>query len=319
MQNYGGQPLSTAFIGGGTPSILSVRHIDELFRHIRRVFNCTHLAEITFEANPESLDDAKFRVLRKAGVNRLSIGAQSFNDGELSFLGRIHTADDFERAYNAARRFGFANSNIDLIYGLPGQDISSWRKTLKKAVDYAPQHLSLYPLVVEPDTEFARKAVHVDEDRQAEMYEWSMDFLAGEGYEQYEISNWSKSGYRCHHNFMYWQNGEYIGLGAAAASHVNDRRWKNTGDIGAYVRAAQSGQSIIAEEETLDGAQRLAEDMILKLRCRAGIVHTPTIDKHYGSKIENLLRDNLLERCGENIRLTRRGILLANQVMREFV
>jgi oxygen-independent coproporphyrinogen-3 oxidase len=319
MQTYAGQPLATVFVGGGTPSLLAAPQIDELFRQIRHTFNCTRLGEVTFEANPESLDDEKLRVLKKVGVNRLSIGAQSFNDGDLVVLGRVHTADDFARAYAAARRFGFANINIDLIYGLPGQDTAAWRPTLEKAVAFGPQHLSLYPLAIEPGTAFERSRVRIDEDRQAELYEWSIDFLAGEGFEQYEISNWARSGYVCRHNCMYWQNGEYIGVGAAASSHMGCRRWKNIADPRGYVSAVNDGQPIVAEEETLDDGQCMAEDMILKLRCRSGIALSPVIDERYGQSIERLMQEKLLERVGENIRLTRRGMLLANQVLQEFV
>jgi oxygen-independent coproporphyrinogen-3 oxidase len=319
MQQYPGMSLLTAFIGGGTPSILSSAQLDRLFSDIRRIFNCTHLAEMTFESNPESLNDEKLRALKKAGVNRLSIGAQSFADDELAFLGRVHTSRDFERAYAAGRRFGFSNINIDLMYGLPGQALAAWKKNLEKAVAFGPQHLSLYPLTIEPGTAFAGNQVAIDEDLQAEMFEWSIDFMAQEGYEHYEISNWARSGYVCRHNLMYWHNGEYVGVGAAAASHRGLRRWKNRSSIDDYMAGVKSQDNIIEELEDIDHAQRLSEDIILRLRCRSGIVFSQDISERFGGKIEELVGQNLLERVGENIRLTRRGILLANQVMKEFV
>lgn len=319
MQRYTGVTLQTVFVGGGTPSILSEGQIDRLFADTRRIFNCTRLAEMTFEANPESLSDEKLRLLKKAGVNRLSIGAQSFSDEELAWLGRVHSVRDFERAFQTGQRFGFSNINIDLIYGLPGQSLSAWKKNLEKAVSCSSQHLSLYPLTIEPDTVFGNSGVQADGDLQADMYEWSMDFLEKEGFVHYEISNWARPGYTCRHNLTYWQNGEYIGVGAAAASHRNGRRWKNRMCIDTYIAAVMSQGDLVEESEDIGRVQRLSEDIILKLRCRSGIPLSGPVHDHYGTKIEELIGQKLLERCGANIRLTRRGILLANQVLKEFV
>lgn len=319
MAQYRDVPLRTIYMGGGTPSVLDTAQIAGIFSSIKQTFDCTHLSEVTFEANPESLEEQRLRACLLAGVNRISFGAQAFDDGTLVALGRVHTVRDFENAFHAARRFHFKNINCDLIYGLPGQCLEDWQRTLRHAVDCHPEHLSLYPLTIEPGTEYSRRGVTISEDVQARIYEWSMAFLDGEGYGQYEISNWALPGYESQHNLLYWHNREYIGLGAAAASHLQGRRWKNTGDLALYVRAADNAHEIVAEQEVLDDATRLAEDMILRLRTSAGIRITPDIHGRYQDVIERHLAAQLLERNGDMLRLTRRGRLLANQVFRDFV
>jgi oxygen-independent coproporphyrinogen-3 oxidase len=290
-----------------------------LLEQVKRNFDCSRVFEITVEANPESLAVEKLAVLKQAGVTRLSMGVQSFSDRELQTLGRIHTAATAEQSFRNARKLRWDNINIDLIYGLPSQTLPAWQTNLEKALSLEPDHLSLYPLTIEPDTAFSRQGAVVNEEMQAEMYERSIDFLAMHGYEHYEISNWARPGYECRHNLRYWQNKEYIGIGVAAASYLNGRRTKNCSDLQKYCDLISNDLSAIEEEDIIDATKKLSEDMILKLRCRAGIAVSDEIHHKYGAVITKMTALDLLERNEGTIRLTRRGMLLANQVMKEFV
>lgn len=319
MRRYSGTGLSTVFVGGGTPTVLGADDLGELLRDIRKTFDCRALTEITVEANPESLTDEVCGSLVRNGANRLSIGCQSFSDAELESLGRVHTVSDFSRAYSAARRSGMRNINIDLMYGLPSQSLEDWKVNLDRALSCGSEHLSLYPLTVEPGTPFFEQGVRVSEDLQAEMYEYSMDALESAGYGHYEISNWAKPGFEARHNLTYWQNREYIGIGAAAASYYGGVRSKNIENIEGYIAAVNSGKDTACESERIDDAKRLSEEMILKLRCRAGIERAGAVNDAYGKTIDDLVGRRLLEQSGRTVRLTRKGLLLANQVMKEFV
>lgn len=318
MKRYRGVSLATVFVGGGTPTTLTAENLTDLVNGIYDNFDC-HFSEITFEANPESLSEEKLLVLNQLGVNRLSIGVQSFANDELETLGRVHSVKDFWTTLDNARRIGFKNINIDLIYGLAGQTMGQWQNNLKSALCARTEHVSIYPLTVEPGTDFYRAQVTTREDLQADMYDWSLDFMESAGYEHYEISNWALPGYRSSHNMIYWQNGEYIGLGAAAASYLNGKRWKNTPGAKDYARKIIAGENPVEEIETIDASKKLSEEIILKLRCRAGMCITKELTEKYGAAISELVEKQLLEICGRNIRLTRRGLLLANLVMKEFV
>jgi oxygen-independent coproporphyrinogen-3 oxidase len=319
MQSYRGLPVDTVYIGGGTPSLLSPAQVKDLFTVIYHTVDCSRLSEVTMEVNPESVDEEKLRAFLAAGGNRISFGAQSFSDSRLAALGRIHSAAVFENAFHTARQVNLKNCNIDLMYGLVGQDTEEWKQTLARAVVFHPEHLSLYPLTIEPGTVFAQRGMRVSEDMQADMYEWSLAYLEAQGYEHYEISNWALPGFSSKHNLIYWQNKEYLGLGAAAASYVERKRWKNCSNIEEYIRRVSDNGTSIAEEENIDEDRWLAEEMIMKLRCAAGVVLTPLLQQRYGDTIERLIGTNLLERKGQNICLTTRGLLLANQALREFV
>lgn len=319
LNRYAGKPIISVYVGGGTPSLLSPGQIKELFKTIRKIFNCFHLSEITFEANPESLNDDVLGALKVAGVNRLSIGAQSFSEQNLKFLGRIHSASAAAKAVKAARKHHFSNISIDLIYGMPGQLPLEWQSDLKQAVSQNPEHISVYPLTIEQNTPMFAAGVTTDEDKQAELYEWAMDYLHSTGYEHYEISNWALTGYKCSHNLIYWNNKEYIGAGIAAASYFNGSRYKNCESIEEYIEKSKSGESAIAETEHIDDKIKMSEEMILKLRCSAGIEVSDDIISKFGETINRFIEQQLLERRDKRIRLTRRGLILANHVMREFV
>lgn len=319
MSKYTGIFVETLYIGGGTPTILTDQQLIKLIKLVRNNFNCRCLSETTIEANPESLSDEKLRVIKAAGINRLSIGVQSFSDKELRFLGRIHTSSDFQRAFKSARKYEISNINIDLIYGLPNQLLTEWKNNLKEAVSLKPEHISLYPLTIEQGTQFYNQQIVINEDAQADMYEWSMDYMKQEGYEHYEISNWARSGYKCKHNLTYWQNREYIGLGVSAASYFKRKRYKNFCSLSKYIERINLEESALEEEEIIDEFKKLTEDMILKLRCMNGIELSETINQKYGNTIKQMIEQQLLEKVANNIRLTNQGKLLANQVLEKFV
>lgn len=319
MERYKGRMISSVYVGGGTPTLLSVSQIRDLFAMIRNTFNCTRLSEITFEANPESLDDDKLGALKVAGVNRLSIGVQSFCDRNLSYLGRVHNSETAVKAFKRARKYHFSNMGIDLIYGIPGQTPLEWQDDLRKAVSLKPEHISAYSLTVEPGTDLYKAEISVDDDHQAELYEWTMDYMGSVGYEHYEISNWSLPGFKCRHNLLYWGNKEYIGVGVAAASYIGPLRSKNCSNIDEYISKISAGQSAAAELDEIDGRKRASEEMMLKLRCSSGIEESDDLRSKYGNTINKFLQLKLLEKSNGHIRLTKRGFALANQVIREFI
>ncbi len=230
--------VATVFIGGGTPTILTATQLSQLFTAIRRAFHLSPHCEITCEANPGTVDQSKFETLRALGVNRLSIGVQSFQSTELQFLGRIHSTTDVTAAFSAARKAGFDNINLDFIFGLPEQEVTTWQATLEAALALTPEHLSLYSLIVEPNTPLSHwvatgKVADTDEDRAAELYELAMTLLEKAGYQHYEVSNWASkaalstpltavetSAFACEHNLVYWRNQDYLGIGPGAHSHL---------------------------------------------------------------------------------------------------
>ncbi len=221
-----GRRVDTVFFGGGTPSLNPVQEMAKILRGMQEAFQVAPAAEVALEANPGSITAEYLRGLREIGFNRLSIGIQSFDDEELVMLDRIHTGDDARTAFAAARDAGFDNVNLDLIYGLSEQPLAAWQRNLEEALALAPEHLSLYALTVEDGTPLARdvergRTQAPDPDMQAEHYEWTQDRLARAGYEHYEISNWARPGRRCKHNLVYWENREYLGLGAGAHSFLN--------------------------------------------------------------------------------------------------
>ncbi len=216
-----GRRVETAFFGGGTPSLLPLDELARIMGAMRVSFDIAPDVEVSLEANPGTVDLPYLRGLVSLGVNRLSLGVQSFHDDELAALDRIHSAAEAKQAYRWAREAGFRRVNLDLIYGLPEQPFERWQATLEQAIELAPEHLSLYALTVEEGTKLAHDidrglATAPDDDTQASMYEWSCERLARAGYRQYEISNWSRPGEECRHNLVYWRNGEWLGLGPGA-------------------------------------------------------------------------------------------------------
>jgi oxygen-independent coproporphyrinogen-3 oxidase len=319
MEQYRGAVISTVYVGGGTPSLLSAANLEAIFSAVQSNFLCGGLSEISVEVNPDSATRQKLSMLRVLGVNRISIGIQSFDDSELKFLGRVHNASQAKECFKAAREEGFGNISVDLMYGFPDQTEAGWEGTLRKVTSMRPEHISLYPLTVEPETPFFKEKVYVDPDKQASMFEKAMDKLKEEGYSHYEISNWASPGYESRHNSNYWNCGEYIGLGVSASSHLGKRRWKNISSVEEYIAAVNEGANIVAEMEELTDQIRLSESVILPLRLKNGVQVSNDILRKYGKEIDQLVNNNLLYNRNSKISLTRKGILLANQVMKEFI
>ena len=269
--------VRTLFIGGGTPTALPASLLASLLDACRESFDVQTDAEITCEANPGITDADVFAALRDMGVNRLSMGVQSLDDRELAWLGRIHGAAEAETAFAAARRAGFANINLDFMFGLPGQAAATWRNTLERATALGPEHISLYSLTVEHGTplyDAVRRGVQPapEDDLAADFYLLASDLLARAGYEQYEISNWARSGFQCRHNLVYWRNEPYLGFGAGAHSFDFDpgepgagRRGWNVRPVPAYIKRIQTGHNALAGDEIITPRLAMGETMMVGL------------------------------------------------------
>lgn len=328
-----GRPrLQTVFIGGGTPTVLSSEELARILQAVHEAFVLPENAEITSEANPGTVDREKFEHLYHLGVNRLSIGAQSFDDRELRFLGRIHDVTDIYRAVETARLAGFVNLNLDLIYGLPQQSVSSWEHSLRSALSLHPEHLSCYALTVEEGTPLYRwmregRVPPIDEDRQAELYLLAEEILAEAGYVHYEISNWARSGYECAHNLIYWRNEPYLGLGPGAHSYNGHYRWWTVRHPLEYIRRVHSGESTIAGWEEIGRETGMGETMMLGLRLLVEGVDRKRFRERfgrdpvdvYGSTVRRLEQWGLIDVQMDRLRLTPRARLVANQVFQEFL
>ena len=327
-----GQKVHSIYFGGGTPSLLSPEQIHDILHAIHSLFAVDEASEATLEANPGTVDEIYLTAVRKAGINRLSLGVQSLDDGELALLGRIHTSSEARDAIRFARNAGFTNLSLDLIYGLPGQTLKSWHTTLGEVIDLNPKHISLYPLTLEDDAPLRtaiqrRESPQIDPDLTADQYELAQDTLAAHGYLHYEISNWAKEGYECRHNLVYWHNLPYLGVGVAAHSYVDGHRLANTTDLDSYLNAFSRNLSPAwALDEEIGPELQLSETVILGLRLSEGIglddiKHRFGIDllRHYEQQVGETAALGLLEYSGQGVRLTRRGRLLGNEVFWRFL
>ncbi|WP_428847734.1 radical SAM family heme chaperone HemW [Neomoorella carbonis] len=324
-------PAATVYIGGGTPTLLPARNLEQVLDAVDRFFGRQPGAEVSVEANPGTVDDAKLRVLLAAGVNRLSLGAQAFDDDLLRAMGRIHRRRDIYRACELARRAGFKNINLDLIFGLPGQTLDGWRATLKEAIALQPEHIAAYSLQVEEGTPWGKLAAAGElplpgEELELAMYQEARQMLAAVGYQQYEISNFARPGYQCRHNLTYWFNRPYLGLGAAAASYWQDRRWQNYSELHRYQHALSRGRLPRAEIETLTSHQQMAETMFMGLRLMAGVDLQAFRQRFgvdarevYDRELDRLYQAGLVEEKDGHLKLTEKGLPLANEVFVQFV
>ncbi|RME48115.1 MAG: radical SAM family heme chaperone HemW [Caldilineae bacterium] len=303
----------------------------------RTAFDVLPDAEITTEANPGTVDEARLRALVELGINRFSFGAQSFSPAELRMLGRLHTADAIGQTVAAARRAGIANLNLDLIYALPAQTLAGWRHTLQQAIALQPEHLSLYSLTLERGTALRAQVARgelppPDSDLAAEMYELADALLADAGYTQYEISNWCKPGFECRHNLTYWRNRPYLGMGAGAHSFEGDQRWWNARAVPRYIERATGDHAphphpARAGGETIDRRLAMGETMILGLRLTREGVSLPEFEARFGLSVadafgpvvEKLKALNLLQEENQRLRLTPPARLLGNQVFLHFL
>jgi len=324
-------PADTIYFGGGTPSLLAPAEIGSIIDAARASFAVAPDAEITLEANPETVDPARLEGFRRAGINRLSYGVQSFSDDDLKRLGRLHSAERAEDAVRMARAAGFDNVSLDLMMWLPEQNVAQWLSSVKRAIAVAPEHMSLYILEVYPHLPLKQEIdrhrwSQVEDEAAAEMYETSMAMLDGAGYEQYEISNVAKPGRQSLHNLKYWTDGEWWGFGPAAHSTWRGARWRNVTSTDDYVRRIGTGASVVAEHRDLATDERLGDAVFTGLRLNRG-VDLSTLSQRYSVDIWARFRDRLapfgeaglLVKEGDCIRLTRQGMLMANEVMAVFV
>ncbi len=316
----------TIFFGGGTPSLLTVEQIKHLLSACREAFAVDEQAEITLEANPGTLTSEQLTGLRAAGINRLSLGSQSFDAELLHTLGRIHSPEEIVQAFSNARSAGFRSINLDFMFGLPGQTMHHWKTTLDRALTLHPEHFSLYSLIIEEGTLFYTwtnegQIIPGDEDLCADMYEYADERLQAEGYENYEISNWALPGYQSRHNLTYWQNLPYIGMGAGAHSYFGGRRFSNVLDPQEYIGLLKKQQRPEADGEFVGRIQEMSETAFLGLRTAQGL-HLPTFEERFaepffqfvGTRLHLVEAAGLLEHDHEWIRLSKRGRLLGNEV-----
>ncbi len=316
----------TIFFGGGTPSLLSATQTSHLLHACRSAFALDEDAEVTLEANPGTLTLEHLSELRTAGINRLSIGAQSFDSALLKTLGRIHSPEEIHQALHAARAAGFTSINLDFMFGLPGQTMQHLRETLDQALALRPEHLSLYSLIIEEGTPFYTwtqegSITPGDEDLCADMYEYADEQLQAAGYENYEISNWALPGHQCRHNLTYWHNLPYLGTGAGAYSSFGGRRFSNVLAPLEYIRLLKARLRPEAESETIERVQEMTETAFLELRTAMGI-HLPSFEQRFSESLAQFVGDRLrpveaaglLEQTAEWLRLSKRGRLLGNEV-----
>lgn len=331
-EEYRDALVTSVFLGGGTPSLLAGAQAGALMGEIGSRFRLAEDAEITMEINPGTVDPGKLSAYRDAGVNRLSIGLQSADDGELEAIGRIHTWERFLETYRQVRQAGFDNVNVDLMSALPGQTVDSWRRTLRRVLSLVPQpeHISAYSLILEEGTplydRYTQGALELpDEDEERLMYRETKRILEAEGYRRYEISNYAKAGFECVHNCGYWQRRDYLGLGIGAASMVGNVRFKNAEDLDRYLEEPLGCRQ---EERALTVEEQMEEFMFLGLRLTDGVegraffeAFGRTPESVYGGVIEKNIRDGLLEYGDgkKRLALTERGLDLANYVMAQFL
>jgi oxygen-independent coproporphyrinogen-3 oxidase len=327
------QALKTVYIGGGTPSLLPDECLKQLFICLKDNFSFSPDIEITIEANPGTINESKINTLFSLGVNRLSIGIQSFNDNELKVLGRIHSSEDALSSIEMIKNAGINNFSVDLMYGIPGQTMESWRDSLLKASGGSPRHISTYELTVEEKTSLSRfiesgKVIMPEEDLILEMYNHAIDYLGGCGYKQYEISNFAIPGFECMHNLNYWERGEYIGAGAGAHSFINEIRSMNTKDIKSYIETLTEGKSVEMESIRLFPIEALKEFIFLGLRKIEGIninetpLFIPTLVRGDVGGCNSILdaskeltTEGYLEFDRGYLRLTRKGLVISNTVI----
>ena len=321
----------TVFMGGGTPTALSDVQLARLFQSLKNHVDLRRVTEWSCEANPGTLNREKARLLLESGVNRVSLGVQSFDPQNLAFLGRIHSSAEARDSYLLLRDTGFRNINLDLIYGIPGSSRAVLERDLDHIVNLAPEHVATYCLIFEEGTPITKlrdkgEIAEVDDDEELEHYRLVRETLQVAGYDHYEISNFAKPGFECLHNHLYWSGGEYIGVGPAAHSHQRGLRYANMADLSEYCRALLKGESVRVSEERLDPEAKARETLIMLLRRLKGLSRdafkTQTGFDYRdlrGKEIDWLCELGLLEETGGNLRLTEKGLFVSDSVFAELV
>jgi oxygen-independent coproporphyrinogen-3 oxidase len=326
-----GARARTLFVGGGTPTHPSAAAIERYLGGLLEVLDASALEEVTVEANPGSLDRAKVRALRRAGVHRVSLGVQSFHDRHLRTLGRIHDASDAVRSVELLREGGIERISVDLILAVAGQTLEDQARDVRRALDLDPEHVSAYVLAIEEGTLFERavregRMAPPDDDRDLAHLEVVTERLAEAGFARYEISNYARPGAECRHNLAYWRDADWVGLGAGAHSHVGARRWKNADDPAAYVASVRARGHAAGPAEVGDPETRLFEALMMGLRLAEGVDLADLAARtgldprvRHAAALERNAAEGLLRQDGDRVRLTARGFDLASAVIRDFL
>ncbi|MFT5872118.1 MAG: oxygen-independent coproporphyrinogen-3 oxidase [Clostridium sp.] len=330
INSISGKKIKTIFIGGGTPTYLSLAGWEIIRESIDRLDTCDDL-EFTVEGNPGTFTMEKLSFLKEMGVNRLSIGLQAWQDSLLLELGRIHTTYDFKESFEMARNLGFDNINVDLMFGLPSQTLKQWQETLENVIELNPEHLSCYSLIVEEGTAFYKRFEDgtlnlSDEELERSMYAKTLEYLKAKGYIQYEISNFARNNKLCRHNLVYWEMGEYIGCGSASHSYTDGFRYRNEENIGKYIRKINTEDCAIVEKRKNLFKDDMEEFMFMGLRKNIGISKSEFIQRFnsdihniYGEIISKYVNTGFMMESDENIFLTYEGIEVSNVIMAEFL
>lgn len=330
IESKADKKIRTIFIGGGTPTYLSLECLELLKESLDKLCK-TQDIEFTIEGNPDSFSREKLEMFKKMGVNRLSIGLQAWQDKLLKNIGRIHSLEQFLFSFNNVRELGFKNINVDLMFGLPDQTLENWIETLKNVVELEVEHISCYSLIVEENTAFYKmnlesKLTVPSEEIERQMYEYAVNFLKNKYFHQYEISNFSRKNFECRHNLTYWNLDEYIACGSGSHSYVDGVRYRNVEDIEKYVQMMRERGTPVIEERKNSQEDEMEEFMFMGLRKIEGISELEfknrfkiSIDEVYKDIINKFLNINLLVRNNGRIYLTEKGIELSNQVMCEFI
>lgn len=326
-----GVEAKTIFIGGGTPTCLPEELLEQVLQAVQRYFVTPALQEYTVEANPGTVSTANLQLLRQYGVNRLSLGVQSDNQEQLRLLGRIHTFAQAKEAVQLARQAGFANINLDFMYGLPGQTLEQWRHTLTQALALEPQHLSLYQLKIEAGTLLDMwltqgRISQFDDETALQMYRLAQAMMAQQGYQQYEISNYARPGLASRHNQVYWRTENYLAVGLGACSWVRPLRWNNTFDLETYVSQLAQGRLPQQEPEELTALEQMEETAFMALRMNSGLSKAgfarrfgKTVEAVFAPALQRCVQRGWLEETADAYRLTEAGRVLGNLVFVEFI
>lgn len=330
FESYDIEQLRTLYIGGGTPTSITAQQLDYLLTNLTKHLDLSVLEEFTIEANPGDLTDDKIEVLKKSAVNRVSLGVQTFNDKQLKRIGRSHNESQIYSTIDHLKTAGFDNISIDLIYALPGQTMEDVKENVAKAIALDIPHLSLYSLILEHHTVFMNKMRRgklnlPQEDLEAEMFEYIIAELEANGFEHYEISNFTKPGFESRHNLMYWDNAEYYGVGAGASGYLNGVRYRNRGPIQHYLKAVSEGNARLSEE-VLTKDEMMEEELFLGLRKKSGVSIAKfeekfglSFEERYGQIVTELCQQGFLVPDDKVVRMTKKGLFLGDTVAERFI
>lgn len=327
LKNFSGLKVDTVYFGGGTPAILKSEQLNKIIGVIHKNYILTPDCEMTIESNPKTLDKKKTRQLKEMGFNRASLGIQSFNDKELKTLGRIHKSKDAIDSFNLLKQDGFENIGLDLIFGIPGQTLNSWKNSLQRAISLSPYHISTYSLTIEEKTKFYQLAKQgkiklPSDEKVRQMYLWAIDYLNLKGYKQYEISNFSLPGFESKHNLKYWNHKEYLGFGASAHSFYKNQRRGNTRDIREYIGLIKKKGRAVEFKENLSKEQLIIETVFLGLRKIQGI-DLKKFHKNFGVRFEDIKKDKIdyliktefLSKQDNFLRFTKKALPVADSII----